>query len=375
VLNDSYAAEEVIGDDVEMGFEGPVSGLHRTHAIPKNGKTRVISWEYFASGGPVLAAAIRKTRAVLRISCPARWTIQPCKNLMTVVIMDFRRFALQITSILFGLSLLLPFGQVAAQQPPLRMALIPYLSPNILVPLFQPLATHLEKDIGRPVDLYTAPSIRSHVERILKPDFDIIFTAPHMGRLSQLDAGYVPIGSFERPLKGIITVRSDGPIDDVRQLKGRTVAINDRLVLNSILTLQELEKHGINPSELNVVPAASQNSAILSVIAGDVDAAITVNFALGLIPKDQLQKVRVLLQTGDVASMPSTLILVHPLMPKDLQSKLKASLLRFAKTDEGKQFLASSSYNNVVPANPEHVKNLDIYLPELRRLLAIKPGN
>lgn len=294
---------------------------------------------------------------------------------MPVVIMDFRQLALRITSILFGLSLLLPLGQVAAQQPPLRMALIPYLSPNILVPLFQPLATHLEKDIGRPVDLYTAPSIRSHVERILKPDFDIIFTAPHMGRLSQLDAGYVPIGSFERPLKGIITVRSDGPVDDVKHLKGRTIAINDRLVLNSILTLQELEKRGIKLSDLKVVPAASQNSAILSVIAGDVDAAITVNFALGLIPKDQLQKVRVLLQTGDVANMPSTLILVHPLMPTDLQSKLKASLLRFARTDEGKQFLTSSSYNNVVPINPEHVMNLDIYLPELRRLLAIKPGN
>lgn len=291
------------------------------------------------------------------------------------MIMDFRQAASRIASILFGLVLLLPFGQIAAQQPPLRMALIPYLSPNILVPLFQPLATHLAKDIGRSVDLYTAPSIRSHVERILKPDFDIIFTAPHMGRLSQLDAGYVPIGSFERPLKGIITVRSDGPIDDVIHLKGRTIAINDRLVLNSILTLQELEKRGINLSDIKVVPAASQNSAILSVIAGDVDAAITVNFALSLIPEEQLRKVRILLQTGDVANMPSTLILAHPLMPTDLQSKLRASLLRFAKTEEGKQFLISSSYSNVVSINPEHVKNLDIYLPELRRLLAIKPGN
>lgn len=270
---------------------------------------------------------------------------------------------------------LLPTSRVQAQSPSLRMALIPYLSPNVLVPLFQPLARHFENDAGRPVELYSAPSIRSHVERILKPDFDIIFTAPHMGRLAQLDAGYVPIGSFERPLKGVITVRKSGPIESIEQLKGRTIAINDRLVLNSILTLQELEKRGLKLADLKVVAAASQNSAILSVAAGDVDAAITVNFALGQVPKARLDEVRILFETVDVPSMPSTLILVHPRMAKEEQLRLGASLLRFSRTDEGKQFLTSSSYNNVVPINPAHLKNLDIYLPELRRLLAIRPGS
>lgn len=289
--------------------------------------------------------------------------------------MAIRQLATLAIQIFFSLSFLLPFTQAAAQTPPLRMALIPYLSPNVLVPLFQPLASHFEKDLGQSVTLFTAPNIRSHVDRILKPEFDIIFTAPHMGRLSQLDAGYVPIGSFERPLKGVITVNKSGAIKTVEQLKGRTIAINDRLVLNSILTLRELGKLGINLSDIKVVPAASQNSAILSVIAGDVDAAITVNFALSQVPADKLEQVNVLFQTGDVPSMPSTLILVHPKMPKDQQLKLSASLHRFAETAEGKQFLAVSSYNNVVSINPAHLKNLDVYLPELRRLLAIKPDS
>lgn len=284
------------------------------------------------------------------------------------------RFTWWVIRLLRSLGLVLVMTQPWAQQPPLRMALIPYLSPNVLVPLFQPLARHFEKDMGRPVELFSAPTIRSHVERILKPDFDIIFSAPHMGRLAQLDAGYVPIGSFERPLKGVITVRKDGPIQKIQQLKGRTIAINDRLVLNSILTLQELAARGIKLSDLKLVSAASQNSAILSVIAGNVDAAITVNFALGQVSKDQLQQVRVLFQTDDVPLMPSTLILVHPQMSKETQSRLTASLLRFAQTDGGKQFLLASSYSNVVPVNQAQLKNLDIYIPELRRLLALKPG-
>lgn len=140
------------------------------------------------------------------------------------------------------------------------------------------------------------------------------------------------------------------------------------------MTLQDLEKRGISLSDIKVVPAASQNSAILSVAAGDVDAAITVNFALGLVPKDQLRQVRVLFQTDDVAFMPSTLILAHPQMAADSRARLEASLLRFAQTPQGKQFLVASSYSNVIPINPEHLRNLDIYLPELRRLLALATG-
>lgn len=284
------------------------------------------------------------------------------------------RSGLRTLAMLVALSLMLVLAPANAQSQPLRMALIPYLSPNVLVPLFQPLAEHFQNDMGRPVELYSAPSIRSHIERILIPDYDIVFTAPHMGRLAQLEAGYVPIGSFELPLTGVITVRKDGPIKTVKELRGRTIAINDRLVLNSILTLQELEKRGVALADMNIVAAPSQNSAILSVVAGSVDAAITVNFALALVFEDQLEMVDVLFQTEEKPFMPSNLILVHPALPTEDRARLEASLQRFALTAAGKQFLFSSSYRNVVPINPEHLKNLDIYLPELRRLLAIKPG-
>jgi phosphonate transport system substrate-binding protein len=285
-----------------------------------------------------------------------------------------RRLVAMLAALLAGLYLLAAAGPARAQQAPLRMALIPYLSPNVLVPLFQPLARHFERDVGRAVDLFSAPSIRAHVERIVRPDYDIVFTAPHMGRLAQIDGGYVPIGSFERPLTGVISVRSNGPIRSLDQLRGRTVAINDRLVLNSILTLKELEKRGVALSDLVIVPAVSQNSALLSVAAGDVDAAITVNFAIGQIPQERQGELRILFQTEEVPSMPSTLILVHPAMPARDRQRLEASLMSFAATEEGKRFLLVSHYKNVVRAAPKNVRKLDVYLPELRRLLAAGPG-
>lgn len=277
-----------------------------------------------------------------------------------------------VHGIVAGLAMVLMAGAVQAQQAPWRMALIPYLSPNVLIPLFQPLASHLAQDTGRGVELYSAPNIRAHVERIVRPEFDIIFTAPHMGRLSQLEAGYVPIGSFERPLTGVISVRRDSPIQHLDQLRGKTVAINDRLVLNSILTLSELENRGVQLADLKIVPAASQNSALLSVAAGDVDAAVTVNFAIGQIPKDKQAQLRALFQTEESPGMPSTLILVHPAMAASDRERLEASLQRFAVTEEGKRFLQASQYKNIIRVSSANLKKLDVYLPELRRLLATR---
>lgn len=278
---------------------------------------------------------------------------------------------------MLSVALALHFGGVAtaSEAAPLRMALIPYLSPSVLVPLFQPLAKHFEADVGRKVELYSSPNIRVHVERILHPDYDIIFTAPHMGRLSQVDAGYVPIGGFLRPLTGVISVRKNSPITRIEQLRGKTIAINDRLVLNSILVLNELGKRGIGVTDLVIVPAVTQNSALLSVALGDVDAAITVNFALGQIPKEKQEELRTLFQTEEDPTMPGTLILVHPKMPLEERQRLQASLMGFAATAEGQKFMSASSYKDVSPVVPAHLKNLDVFLPELRRLMAVKPGS
>ena len=55
-----------------------------------------------------------------------------------------RRALRRLAAMLAGLCLLAAAGPAGAQQAPLRMALIPYLSPNVLVPLFQPLAQSVD---------------------------------------------------------------------------------------------------------------------------------------------------------------------------------------------------------------------------------------
>ena len=77
-------------------------------------------------------------------------------------------------------------GTPVAQQETLRVGVIPYLTPNVLIALFQPLRLQLEKDTGQPVALFTAPDVRSFARRTLKPDFDLIITAAHQARLAAM---------------------------------------------------------------------------------------------------------------------------------------------------------------------------------------------
>ncbi len=274
--------------------------------------------------------------------------------------------ALFVVLISFILITLAPAAS-ASDRPALRVAVVPYLTTSVLLKLFEPIRAHLEGELKRPIELYTAPDIRTHVRRIQKPDFDAIITAAHMGRLAQLDAGYLPVAGFESPLKGVVTVHKDSPIRNLRELEGKTVAVNDRLVLVSIVTLQDLQRAGVRTGDLRIVSSITQNSSLLSVARGDVDAAITAIFTLNQIPEAQRQDIRTIYTTD---RLPNVMFLANPRLPANERDAMRRALTGFGRTPAGEQFFSTSGYNGIVPLDDAYMKTIDIYIPETRRILA-----
>lgn len=263
--------------------------------------------------------------------------------------------------------IVLPPAAGASDRPALRVAVVPYLTTSVLLKLFEPIRAHLEGELKRPVELYTAPDIRTHVRRIQKPDFDAVITAAHMGRLAQLDAGYLPVAGFESPLKGIVAVHKDSPIRNLRELAGKTVAVNDRLVLVSIVTLQDLQRSGLRTGDLRIVSSITQNSSLLSVARGDVDAAITAIFTLNQIPEAQRQDIRTIYTTD---RLPNVMFLANPRLSAAERDAMRRALTGFGRTPAGEQFFATSGYNGIAPLDDAYMKTIDIYIPETRRILA-----
>ena len=253
---------------------------------------------------------------------------------------------------------------------PIRVAVVPYLTANVLFKLFQPIREQLERDLGRPVELYTAPDIRTHVKRILKPDFDAVITAAHMGRMAQLDAGYVPVAGFESPLRGIISVHKNSPIKELKDLKGSSLSINDRLVLVSIVTLHDLTSAGVKLNEVKINSAITQNSSLLMVAKRDVDAAITASFTLNQIPEAQRQDIRTIHTTE---KLPNVMFLANRRLPEPVVTAMQKSLVDFGKSPAGEQFFSTSGFNGIAPLSDAYMKTIDRYVPETRRILDSEP--
>lgn len=259
-------------------------------------------------------------------------------------------------------------GLAHAQTMPLRIGVIPYLTPSILISLFQPLRQQLEKDLGQPVQLFTAPDVRTFARRTLKPDFDIVITAPHQARLAQLEGGYLPGVRFTGPLHAAVVVPVNSPIRTLEELKGRKIAMTDRSILVNIALLKLLADQGIGERDLQLFAVNSQNTGILSVARNESDAAVIAHFALDQSPPEQRQSVRSIFQSDP---LPNVTILLSPRLDEQTRKRIQQSLLALPKTVDGARFLEQSRFLGIQVADESFMKTLDPYQSETRKQLGL----
>lgn len=260
------------------------------------------------------------------------------------------------------------FGSRAWAQEVMSIGIVPYLTPNVLMTLFKPLRTHLEQDVGRSFDLYTAPDVRTFVARIRKPDFDLVVTSAHTSRLAQLDGGYQPLVRFNGPLRAAVAVGAS-QIKRLEDLRGKRIAITDRSILVNIAMLKILSENGISEKDLQLIPVNSQNAGILSVARGDADATIIAHFTLDQIPPGQRDGVRIIHTSAD---LPNVMILAKKGMKPELVERLRNSLLHLPDTPGGREFLQKSQFIGIQAVDEALMKTLDPLMPETRKQLS--PG-
>jgi phosphonate transport system substrate-binding protein len=259
-------------------------------------------------------------------------------------------------------------GSAVAQQDALRVGIIPYLTPNVLMSLFQPLRQHLEKDLGRPVELYTATDVRSFARRTLKPDFDIVITAAHQARLAQLDGGYQPLARFTGPLHAAVIVARNSPLQQLNDLRGRRIAITDRSILVNIVMTKTLADLKLSDKDFDFVTVNSQNTGIISVAQGESEAAIIAHFTLDQSPEDQRRAVRVIYRSD---ALPNVMLLGSSKLDAALTERIRTSLLNLPNNPEGAAFLEKSRYQGIQKIDETFMKTLDPYLKETRKQLGL----
>ena len=278
-----------------------------------------------------------------------------------------RRFIIksrrEATRLLFGvlISLLLsPFANAAnADKGELVFGVYPYLSPNQIVEQFTPLNDYLAKALGRPVLLRSAPNFAKFIERTSAGEYDIIFTAPHMGRLAEKRDSYRPLAQTGFPFIVVALARKDSPVKSLDNMRGRSLAVGAKMSMTYQIMNNALGKKGLELGKnVKFVDTASFSNIIEAVVRGEADAGAAPTLLLDNAPAEQRAQLHEIFRAE---SVPSFFLLGHPRNGDATLKKLQAALTDFAGTPAGKTYFAKSLQIDFRPLDAATMKRLDPY--------------
>lgn len=257
----------------------------------------------------------------------------------------------------------------AAPAVPLKLGIMPFNSALALIKTHHPLREHLQKSLGRGVEIYTSADYITYINETLDGRFDLIIAGPHFAVMS-IDKGYLPLFRYRAVLQPVFVVRPDSGIRTVADLKGKRIGLSSRLSISSIGGTRWLEEQGLRMGrDFRISERATHGAAVAAVAVGDLDAAMTTYTPLKQVPEDVRAKV-VLLPTD--VKVPHLMTLAHSRLGKTEIERIRAALAAFAdSTPEGREFFRETGYLGYEPVSAADIKALRPYVELTRQVMGL----
>ena len=259
-------------------------------------------------------------------------------------------------------ALCLFFSCSVQAQEPLRLGIAPHTSARVILEMYQPLRVHLEKALGMPVEVATAPDFTEFAKRMLHQDYDLAVTTGHQARLAEMDANYIPLLTYSAEFKAVAFVAEKGPIKSAADLKDKPMLGLSPTSLVTLWGQHWMRKNGLNQALRYV--SASDSVANL-VLEGQAAAGFTsmANYQ-SLTPEVQAQ-LRLLVVSEPMAGR------VYVLNSSQLSRKasIDAALQSFAQSEEGKAYFAKYKLKGYRKLLPKELNAMDSFALETRQSL------
>ncbi len=201
--------------------------------------------------------------------------------------------------------------------------------------IWQPIIGELEKRTGHQFRLAVPLTVTDFERELEKGSYDFVYANPyHIVRLSPTQS-YLPLVRDRIPLRGILVVRKDSPIQNLKELDGKSLAVpSPNAIGASLLIRADLEHfHGVKMKMVNV---KTHSSVFLNVVNGLTEAGGGVEKTLGEQDQPVQDALRVIYTTRE---MPSHPVAAHPRVDKAVRDQFRQALLELAATPAGKALL------------------------------------
>ncbi|MBW8306479.1 MAG: phosphate/phosphite/phosphonate ABC transporter substrate-binding protein [Thiobacillus sp.] len=250
---------------------------------------------------------------------------------------------------------------------PLSFGVFPHLTARQTIETYRPLAYVVEKRLQRPIVIYTARDFKTFVERTRQGEYDILMTAPHLAWLARQEAGYRPLLKYVRPVRGLLVVKADSPLDSLGALRGRTIATADPLAVVALALHAELAAHGLRQAiDYQTTDSGSHLNAAMQVINGRADAAMIGLHPYKLMPPELRRQVRVLAETPSLSSL---MYLAHPRRGAAAGQAVRQALREFAASPAGQAFMQSGGYGGFAEVDGDELRAFRSYALQAQDIL------
>jgi len=224
---------------------------------------------------------------------------------------------------------------------------VPQFEQRKLYAIWEPVIRELEKRTGLTFKLATTLNIQDFEMEFVQGSFDFVYMNPYHVLKANNSQGYIPLVRDKTPLRGILVVQKDGPVQKIPDLNGKVVAFPSPNALGaSLLMRADLERlHHVSVKPLYV---KTHSSVYLHVVKGLTAAGGGVEKTLQEQEQAIRDSLRVIYTTRD---MPSHPVAAHPRVPQGYREKVRQALLELGKSREGRELLSKIPVRQVIPAS------------------------
>jgi phosphonate transport system substrate-binding protein len=254
---------------------------------------------------------------------------------------------------------------------PFTIGVLPNVSARVLFASYQPMREYFERELGQRVEVATAPDFRAFSERLLKGEFQMVVTAPNLGRVAQLDAGWDLLAVYEPRIPALAVAAAENADQSPAQVRGRALALANPQSLVALVALDWLRNQGLQAgTDFKVVVTANDDSLGAVLRSGEAPIAIMSRGELRAKPPEMQARLRVM---HEIAQVPGFFVMANPRLDPAARRRLRSLVLGFPATEEGKRFFGLSGFTNIREPSEADLRFLEPFNDITRRALGLKP--
>ncbi|MGP7819173.1 phosphate/phosphite/phosphonate ABC transporter substrate-binding protein [Niallia sp. 01092] len=239
----------------------------------------------------------------------------------------------------------------------LTVQFVPSSNASTLEAKAKPLEGLLSKELGIPVKVSVSTNYNTIIEAMASKKVDVGFLPPTAYVLAkEKKAAEVILQSQRKGINddgsqndqlvdfynSIFVVKKDSNINSVADLKGKKIAFQD--VTSSagyVWPAATLMENNIDPQkDVEGVNVKGHDQAVISLLNGDVDAAVVFQDARNIVKADYpkvFEDTKVIAKTE---AIPNDTISVRSDMDKDWQKKLQDAFIKIGQSDDGHKIIS-----------------------------------